>query len=357
MKNINTQLITITSYDGYPIQAKIRIPDILEIDKIVIYVNGSGPNTYDNKRDGFNGATFNYHDLFSEQFCNRGIAYCSYNTRGVIEGNEGPLYVKIDDEEYKKYLPHNSVEDVIAIVKYIKQQPLLKNTKIFLLGWSEGTIIAPIVAMRKDIEVDALLLAGYCNENLKDTLVWQLSGNAEYINWSLAFDYDNKGYITRENFHEDKYKVRTALFGNATFDDIDSNHDGKIDIDDAAARSLPHLENMLTAIDRNDDQWLKRNNGVRLTSAWLKEHFSLKPTKEILPLLDLPIVIFQGDIDRMCPKSYADDIKRKFEALGRHNLTVNIFKKHDHDLNYAVYLMRNEISEGLLSIFQTAKQM
>jgi hypothetical protein len=59
----------------------------------------------------------------------------------------------------------------------------------------------------------------------------------------------------------------------------------------------------------------------------------------------------------MCPVFYTEDIKKKFDELGKSNLTVNIFEKHDHDLNYALFPMRNEISKGLTSIFDTADKL
>jgi predicted esterase len=282
---------------------------------------------------------------------------CSYNTRGVDMGNEEPLFADINDKEYKKYLPSNSVKDIEAIVLHLKNQNKYKNSKIFLLGGSEGTIIAPLVALNNNVRIDGLLLFGYCNENLKDTLTWQLSGNSELIYWLYFFDYDKKGYITKEDFEADKYKVKPQLFGDKSFEEIDINNDGIINIEDAAVMSLPHLRNMLNAIENDDDEWLKNNHGVRLTTGWFKEHFALKPTKEILPLLDLPIYIFQGELDHMCPVFYAEDIKKKFDELGKNNLTVNIFEKHDHDLNYVLFPMHNEISKGLTSIFNTADKL
>lgn len=222
-----------------------------------------------------------------------------------------------------------------------------------MLGWSEGTIIAPLAALNTKTRIHALLLAGYCNENLRDTLTWQLSGNTVFMLWSRAFDADRKGYISREDWEADKLQARQSLFGDQSFDDIDSNGDGRIDIRDAAVISLPHLENMLKAIDDNDDEWLKNNHGIRLTSAWFQEHFALRPTKDVLPLLDLPLFIFQGEMDSSCPAFYAEDIRRRFDELGKTNLTVRIYPNHDHDLNYTNFLINHEISQGIAAIWET----
>lgn len=344
-------------YDGYTLKVKVVYPDKTKIEKLVIYINGSGANTYENKRGWIDGTTFKYHDFFAYEFSKRNIAYCSYNTRGVDVGEDEPGFATINEDEYLKYLPSNSVKDIESIIVHMLNIPAFRNSKIYLLGWSEGTIIAPLVALNAKVKIDGLLLAGYCNENLKETLTWQFSGNAEYTIWREVFDYDHKGYIVKEDFEADEYNVRNKLFGNLNFEDIDKNGDGRIDVNDAAERSLPYLKNMFNAIELNDDEWLKNNCGVRLTSAWFREHFALKATKDILPLLDLPIFIFQGEMDNMCPAFYAEDIKYKFDEMGKTNLNVRIFKQHDHNLNYALFLLKKEISQGLFCIFETVERL
>jgi hypothetical protein len=194
MKNIEN----VTAYDGYNFKIKINDPGENFCEKLIINVPGSGANTYDNTRKWPDGKTFNYHDLFADEFCKRGIAYCSYNTRGVDMGNEEPLFADINDNEYKKYLPSNSIKDIEAIVLHLKNQNKYKNSRIFLLGGSEGTIIAPLVALNNNVRIDGLLLFGYCNENLKDTLTWQLSGNSELIYW-LIFLIMTKKVISQKN--------------------------------------------------------------------------------------------------------------------------------------------------------------
>ena len=317
-------------HDDCLIKIKYSYPEDSLIEKLVVFVNGSGPNTYENRRQWVDGTIFNYHDLFIEEFNKRGIAYCSYNTRGVNMGAHPPLYADINDQEYKTYLPSNSVKDLETIINHLRQKNIFKNVKIYLLGWSEGTIIGPIVALNNCVKIDALLLAGYCNENLKDIL------------------------ITKDDFMADTYNVRKELLADASFEELDANGDGRITAEDAGVRTLSHLSNMLRAIETSNDEWLKNNHGIRLTTGWFNEHFNLKPNKEILPLLDLPIFIFQGEYDAMCSKHYAEDIKREFKKLGKTNLTVSIFDDHDHDLNYHLLPARNEVSVGIQAIFNTA---
>lgn len=350
----------VTLYDGSVTKIKYSYSDNLPVDKLVVYVNGSGQNTYDNKRMNHKGGFFNYHDYFRNEFLSHGIAYCSYNTRGIDLGDTAPLFITTDENEYKKYLPLNSVKDVEAIVNYLTGLPEFQSAKVFLLGWSEGTVIAPLVALNKKVRVDALLLAGYENVNLKDTLIWQLNGNSSYINIKKYFDKEKRGYFTRNDFEAADPKITKALFGDLTFDCIDVNSDGKIDVFDFAAHQKPYLDLLLDAISKNDDDFFKTkyiNPIIRLTSGWFNQHFTLAPNKDILPILELPIYIFHGEDDGSCPVEYAEDIRNDFIKSGKTNLFVNIFADHDHDLNFGYWLYSGTIPPGIACIFNTVYQI
>lgn len=353
---MNNKLFSVKSNDGFIVDALISTPD-KQPNGIVIYINGSGPNTCNIKRQKPSGEIWCYHDIFAEELTGRELAYCRYSTRGVRDGDTAPFFVEIDDEKYKTYLPHNSVNDVLAIVDYLTD--FLKDIPIHLLGWSEGTIIAPLVTKKSD-KVSGLFLCGYCNKNLLDTLKWQLNGNGQLIAYRRLFDYDRKGYISKEDFETDRYGVRKAVFGDFDFKQIDTDKDGKLTAEDFAVFSNPisprkHLEEMLKAIDNGDDEWLKNNHTIRLTSGWFKEHATLKPNKDVLPDLDIPIHIFSGEYDYMTPEFFTRDIEDTFEKLGKTNLNTHYFKNHDHDLNLVQCVINGVLSEGLRCLFDTIK--
>lgn len=346
----------VKSNDGFDVEALISTPD-KRPDGVVIYVNSSGPNTYNIKRKNPDGQVWYYHDIIAKELTERGLVYCRYSARGVIDGDKEPYFVEIDDKKYSTYLPHNSVNDVLAIIDYVAK--IHNNIPIWLLGWSEGTIIASLVAKQSD-KVSGLILCGYCNENLLDTLKWQLNGNAQLIAYRRLFDYDRKGFISKEDFESDRYGVREALFGSATFEQIDIDGNGRLTAEDFAIFPNPesprkHLDEMLKAIENNDDEWLKNNHEIRLTSGWFNEHSTLKPNKEILPELNIPIHIFSGEYDYMTPKFYTKEIEETFTKLGKTNLKTHYFKNHDHDLNFVLYALKGELSEGMVCLFDTIK--
>jgi len=350
-----TTVLQIRTHDNYQLTGKLDLPAAETVDKIVIYVNGSGPNTYDNRRK-IGEYEFNYYDLFADELSKRGIAFFRYNTRGVSSGPEPPMFTKIDEQVYKTYLPSNSVKDVEAIISYLKDMPQLKNAKVYLLGWSEGTIIATLVAKNKNVDVDGLLLAGYVHRPLHELLEWQFSGESSMITYRRYFGLDDKSFITKEVFEEDKYKVRESVFNGVTFEDLDMNHDSIVDEDDLCEYIKPFKERMFRAIEERDDEWLKQNYLIRLTTGWFMEHFALPGNREVLPTLDIPIHIFHGEHDESCPVKDVFSIADQFKALNKHNLQIHVFAKHGHDLNYMLYPIHGIISEGIMKIFEVCEQ-
>ena len=178
---MNDTIVTVTMPDGYPLNVKLSEPDTAS-RAVVLFVQSSGPHTYDDERE-LNGSHFNCFDLFADELTRRGAAFCRYSTRGVYPGSEPPMYVKIDEAEYKTYLPSNTTDDIVRLTEWLRGRGY---EKISLLGWSEGSVIAPL-AVKRGARVDQLLLAGYLGCNLYDILRWQLSGNSSCIFYRRIF--------------------------------------------------------------------------------------------------------------------------------------------------------------------------
>ena len=123
--------------------------------------------------------------------------------------------------------------------------------------------------------VDALVLYGYSNVNVKDTQLWQRS----------------------------------------------QMNDKKM---------LKMFVDCFNAIEHKDNDWLMNNMGM--TSEWFIEHYCLSGNKDVLPILDLPIYIFQGALDGYCDIQGVHDIKDAFIKSGKTNLKVNILENHGHGL-------------------------
>ena len=352
----DTRVLTHTAKDGTALAGKLDLPAEGAVDRIVVFVNGSGPNTYDNRRQ-FGTVEFNYFDLFAEQLAARGVGFFRMDTRGVSAGEEPPLYSEIDGEAYRTYVPETSVSDLGEWVGVLRQDERLADAKVYLLGWSEGTIIAPLAAKAFPDEVDGLLLAGYCNDTMNDILEWQQTGGSSMVFYRGYFDADGDGAVSRAEFEADPYGLRASMLGGVEFDGIDVDGDGALTQADFAAMLAPSRKALSDAIARGDDAWLAENYGVRLTSAWFEAHKKLAPNSETLPQLTLPIEIFHGTLDQNCNVEGVRAIAQSFADAGKTNLKTHIYEDYDHDLNYMLYPATGRMSQAIEDMFNACRTM
>jgi len=352
-----SNIISIKLNDGESIVGRLSMPEgSANVPTVVVFIPGTGPNTYLNKRK-IGNKEFNYYDLFEAEFLKRGIGFFTYNRRGVEIGDKPPYYDKVDSAEYAKYTPKQEVLDVESILSDLRKVDRLKDTRIALLGASEGTIIAAMVADRMVEKVDDLLLFGYANDNMFDIIKWQFSGVTSIMNLKKYFDTNKDNVFSRAEY-ESKDTIatlgRVRVLNNLPFDTLDMVKDGNLDYKDFGARNKPFYNYLLKMIDEGNDTWIWKNY-FRITSLWLKEHFKLEANKTRLLNIDIPIYIFQGVEDANASVDGAYDIQARFKNANKTNLKCFIFEGHNHDLNYLDWPFKQQISEGLNAIFNTSE--
>lgn len=216
-------------------------------------------------------------------------------------------------------------------------------------------MIAPMTALRGNVPIDGLLLAGYTNKTIEEVLDWQQLGNGDLIFYRQYFDQNGDGIITREEFEADPKGLRQAL--SLSFDELDLNGDGLLTLEDFALSKEQSRRDIFHAIDTWDDDWLREHYPVLLTSKWFHEHKKLPPNRETLPKLTLPIHIFQGVMDSNTPVKDTYDIRDTFAKLGKDNLTVHIYPEANHNLNYEQWLFGGGMPQGLLDIFSVCEAL
>ncbi|MDR0419606.1 MAG: lysophospholipase [Prevotellaceae bacterium] len=346
-----SEIKTIRLNDGEEIATRLCLPDN-EIGTIVFCISGTGPSTYLTKRHGFN-----FYDELANGFCEQGLAFFTYNRRGCQDGELPPFFVDVDSAKYAKYSPLQETKDVECMINFIVKDKRFHNCKIILYGLSEGTIIASLVAERSNVKINAILLHGYAHENIFDIIQWQDEGNGIMIVINSIFDKNDDKAIDKEEYENDDEKIlpyRSFLFQNMPFDSLDMVKNNLIDIQDIKKMRMPFHNELMRRVSDNDWMWI-RSNYVNITPHWFKKHFELEPNKTRLLRVNIPIHVFHGTEDANVPVESAYDLQERFNVCNKPNLTIHIFEKHNHDLNFQDRLIKKEWSEGLKKIFATAK--
>ncbi len=347
------EMKTITLPDGEKVVARLCLPGN-PVKTLVFCIHGTGANTYLNKRDGFN-----YYDEVAEGFCNGGVAFFSYNRRGVEVGDAPPYYTRIDSVKYAGYHPLREAEDVECMLSVLKKDKRFRHSKIILYGISEGTIIAPLVADRKRVKVDALFLHGYAHENMYDIIEWQNAGYGVMNMVNAAFDQNGDKKISREEYEADDKGIagyRNYLFQNLPFETLDVVKDSVIDVRDLCSMRKPFATSVMDKIGAGDEEWLRKNY-FYLPINWFRQHFALEPNKTRLLRLDIPLYIFHGTDDANVPVEGVYDLQARFKASGKTNLKPYVFEKHNHDLNFLDWRTDKKWPEGYRKMFECASEL
>ncbi len=350
-----SELIDVQTFDGYQITGKLDLPEEGPIPAVVVFVPGTGPCTYDNHRK-IGELEFNYFDLFADELTDRGIAFFRYNTRGTSSGPNPPYYDTIDREIFATNLPINHARDVENIVRELKEKEALQHAKIILLGWSEGTVIASIVAERDNVKIDALFLAGYENDTIPETVEWQLTGGSSMIFYRKYFDTDGDGIVSKLEFAEGPEEIKTNTLQGTQFEQIDLTGDGFLTAEDFKIMLASMYQQVSQAFNSGDDDWVW-NNYFRISTDWYQAHAQLEPNRTRLVRLDLPIYIFHGVEDANVAVEGVYDVQSRFEKAGKDNLHTFIFAGHDHDLNYLDWPLKGMISDGFSKLFEELENL
>jgi hypothetical protein len=349
------EMLKIPTADAEVIVGRLSLPSENFKNVLVIDVPSSGPHTYENRRRIGRTTEMRYHDLFAAEFARRGVAYFSYNTRYTeVDENTPPMFDRVDKAKFWTITPAERTQDLEDIVRHLKKDPRLARCRVLLLGWSEGSIIASLVADRKQVPVDGLFLAGVPADDAYSTILWQHSGEASMINMRKFFDTDKDGRITRAEYESGDPRAR-ARVSKKTFDDLDVNQDSVLTADDFRMILKPRLQQILSAVERQDDDWIW-TNVFRVGARWIQQHREVEPNRTRIPRLDLPVFLFHGTDDANCPVQGVIDIGNTARERGRTNLRTFIVPDHDHSLEFVSWAVSGSLPEGLKILFDQVEQ-
>jgi len=340
-----------TSHDGYEMFGKLTLPEAGGPAPVVIYVQTAEGMTVEMRRPNGRGGTFNYFDLYAAKLPEMHVGFFRYEGRGVRMGDQPPRYEKIDWEIYNTSSLENKVRDILTAIKVAQKQPGAAPSRIYLMGASEGTLLAAEAAARAPQDVRGLILYGVMSGNMRDTFKYIVSDGG-FLSYRGFFDTDKDGRISKAEFEADPRKYREVVFKNAPFEQFDRNSDGYFTVEDMRLMSKP----LLDAVDNNNfevlDRWTKSSAGVSTPANWFKDHFAHPTIWTFLSKLDIPIGFFQGDRDTAASIEGVKKLEADAKAAGKKNMRFFYFEGLDHSLGIGIYFIRGTLPAGHTAIFE-----
>jgi pimeloyl-ACP methyl ester carboxylesterase len=270
-------------------------------------------------------------------------------------GDKPPNYDSIDWDIYNTSTLENKVRDIMTSVQIVKKQPGIDARRVFLMGASEGTLLAVEAASRIPDQIKGLILYGVLSSNMRDNFKYIVTGGA-FITWRGYFDTDNDGKISKQEYEADPHKFREKRLRNAPFEALDKNGDGFITPEDLALLPNP----LRDAVEQSNfqvlDQWAKTSAGVATPKDWFKDHFAHPAMWTFLAKLDIAVGFFQGDMDQFTPISGVKDLEETARKAGKSKMEFHYFDGLDHSLNIYEYFQNGTIPAGHKAIFEFIKK-
>jgi pimeloyl-ACP methyl ester carboxylesterase len=248
----------------------------------------------------------------AEYLSERGLAVLRYNKRGV-----GPNGAILDMNVWGNITIQDLVQDAEKALEVLRQQPEVDSSKISLIGHSEGTMIAPRIAV-KNPEIANIVLMGACAQNLHEVVYFQIvDRTVTYAEDTLDTDHD--GLLSLQEVEASlNYKnvnlcplPPLALIQNITGEwgwcpGFDTNKDGYWDIKNELKPLVIAQFDVYTSSDPESPYyWLL-----------LQSHIALNDTAlDIIGNVSASVLILQGEGDTQTPVEQAFLLEQRLTEI------------------------------------------
>ncbi len=281
--------VSIPTHDNLNLEGKISYPaSKTEVLPAVLFIHGSGAVDMDTTIPASmtaNGHPVKFFADLANTLNEAGAITLRYHKRGVTLGSKGEVIV--DPQIWQSMNVDNLLLDIQSALKVLRNDPQVDPDKIFLLGLSEGSVLAPLAAI-EDGNIKGLILMSAMARNLKEILYYQLvERNLEFVHKHVDTNHD--GVISL-------IEALAVPDASLPFPVIDRNLDNSITIEELKTT-------LLTSHHQTIQSMLYGQTGI--SGDWFQQHFELGPTFSSVEKFKNPILILQGEEDIQTPLSEA----------------------------------------------------
>lgn len=351
-----TVAVSFPSHDGHAMNGKLTLPAKEGRHAVVVYVQTAEGMTVDVRRPKPGGGFFNYFDLYREKLPEMNVAFFSYEGRGIGMGDAPPRYESIDEKAYNTSTLENKVRDIIAAVAAVKKQKGVDAGRVYLMGTSEGTLLAAEAAARAPESVHGLILYSILTPTLRAALRYQAADGA-FLVMNSMFDTDKDGRTSKAEFEADPRKSRERALRGAAFEQLDPDGDGYFAVEDLRKLRKP----LVDAVDKTDfaaiNAWLKSASAVALPAGWVEDHFAHADMWSFLSKLTMPVGLFHGAADNLTPIAETKVLELQAKSAGKKNLQFFYFDGLDHSLSITPWFARRVLPAGHAAMFEFIRRL
>ncbi|ULH18244.1 lysophospholipase (plasmid) [Deinococcus sp. KNUC1210] len=316
-------------------RAELLLPANVQSAPLVLLIQGTGP-------EDLNGSFVTYGQTvqgslgqLAASLARQGFAVMRFDKRYAAQ-TLSPLTAQGAQEKYDQLGMKDLLSDARTALNTARSHLGVDGQKVFIYGWSEGTVIA--AALAQEPGVKGLILQGPVVESYATTFASQF----EQVGMTYLLPYARGGNI-------DLQGVMAALTG-------PGSSLAKMQATLLLSRdSTPQHPKLATVLDTNDDgslnlrtEVLPRIAGFYDTLAAQSPLYAPASTLPTLgqaaPTLKVPVLIVQGENDGNVNVRYARQLNTALARAGNRDHTLKVYPGLGHSLGLAPSITQDALA-------------
>ena len=159
--------------DGIELKGNLLLPGTDGPYPAILYLSGSGPI---DRNDNIHGQELNNSKVIAHYLADLGIASLRTDKRGV--GASGGDYNSAGHSDF--------LLDAESCIQFLQQHPSIDSSRVFIIGHSMGSIMAPQLSVSCENIAGIILLCPYCGDS-EQLLLQQAQDLQDMINSKPGF--------------------------------------------------------------------------------------------------------------------------------------------------------------------------
>src|SRR5215217_615581 len=278
----------------------------------------------------------------AEYLSERGFVVLRYDKRGI--GENGTI---LDSNAWGNLTFNDLKQDAEKALAVLAQQPEVDPDRITVLGHSEGTVIAPRVAIDNTTKVRNLVLMGAAAQNVYE-LGYLQNVDLKVLYAEKVLDRNHDGLLSVSEADNDP--IFGSLVGNVTELPMQRNNNTTLTTSNGTATQLEQN----TKYNTTNDVSISINNELKpilsqeyesisvvmpdekcttnLCPIWVQSHRALEPTLSIIGNVssDTSILILNGENDTQTPVQGVFLLQQRLTGLNHPDHTVITYPNLGH---------------------------
>lgn len=298
---------------------------------LVLLIQGTGPEDMNGSFATFGHTVKGSLGQLAQVLAAQGFAVMRYDKRYSAD-SFNPQKAQAAQENYAKLTMQDLLADARTALNTAKAQAGVDPSKVFIYGWSEGSVIAANLALES--KASGLMVQGPVVDSFAATFTNQFErvgipylttfakdGKIDLAGVMASFGGNGSGLAKMQGqllFAQDSTPQNPKLSSV-----LDANKDGKIDL---KTEALPTIQKLYPQI-------------LAQSPMYGSAH-SLPTLGELAPKLTLPVLILQGENDGNIDPAYAKKLNAAMP--GKH--TLKLYPGLGHSLGKAASITQDDFA-------------